>query len=197
MKYFLDFDRTIFDTPAFKRAVAKRRPLKELWREFKAALAELLTHRETDSRRRRFMRTLGTFLSHGRFVFTPDEVNKFLYPDVPAFLAANDCTIVTYGVEAFIRAKVASALTDLKVTDVVYTSSKKGPTIRRLSAQKENGPFTYVDDAVFQLVSVARYCPDVAIREMRRDGLAGDGRWPVVRSLLDFSGASSQPLPRA
>ncbi len=24
MKYFLDFDRTVFDTPAFKKAVARR-----------------------------------------------------------------------------------------------------------------------------------------------------------------------------
>ncbi|HRH24628.1 MAG TPA: hypothetical protein PK109_03515 [Candidatus Paceibacterota bacterium] len=186
MKYYLDFDRTIFDTPAFKRAVARRLPFKELWKQGKAAVVELFTHSETDSRRRRFMRSLGTFLSHGRFFFTPDEVNAYLYPDVPAFLAAHDCTIVTYGVEAFIRAKVASALTDLKVTDVVYTRHKKGPIIQRLTAQKENGPFTYVDDAVFQLVSVARYCPDVTILEMRRDGLPGDGRWPVVRSLLDL-----------
>ncbi len=188
MKYFLDFDRTIFDTPAFKKSVARRPSIAELFTQLEGAVEEMFGPASSGARFRAFRRTLGTFLSHGRFLLTPEELKGFLYPDVSAFLAANDCTIVTYGVEAFIRAKVASALTDLAVTDVIYTRNKKGPVIRRLSEDMKNGPFTYVDDAVFQLVSVARYCPNVRIYEMRRDGLPGDGRWPVARSLADLPG---------
>lgn len=185
MRYFLDFDRTIFDTPAFKKSVARRPTVGQLWVQLKAALKELFGSFEGSSRRRTFFRMLGTYMSHQRFLFSPAELKDFLYPDAVPFLASHDCTIVTYGVEMFIRAKVTSALSDLPVTDVVYTSKKKGPTIRRLTANKEEAPFVYIDDAVFQLESVARYCPEVKILEMRRDGGKGDGRWPVVHSLTD------------
>ncbi len=182
MKYFLDFDRTIFDTPAFKKSVARRPTILELLKQAKDVIASLFTH-GTERRLRLFRSALGAYLSHGRFMLTPGELKAFLYPDVPAFLATHDCTIVTYGVEMFIRAKVTSALTDIAIGDVVYTSRKKGRTIRRLTAEKESGPFVFVDDAHFQLESVARWCPDVKVVEIRRDNLPGDGRWPVVRSL--------------
>lgn len=182
MKYFLDFDRTIFDTPAFKLSVARRPTVAELGTQFRLAFAELLNPGEGLSRRRVLRRTFGTFMSHGRFAFSPEELKGFLYPDTPGFLATNDCTVVTYGVEAFIKAKVISALTNVPVTDIVYTHRKKGRTIKRLTAENE-GPFAFVDDAVFQLESVGAWCPDVLLYEMRRDGGKGDGRWPVVRSL--------------
>jgi len=133
------------------------------------------------------MRTLGTFLSHGRFVLSPQDLKKYLYPEVAAFLADHNCTIVTYGVEMFIRAKVISALTDLPVQNVVYTSRRKGPTIRRLTEDKEAAPFVFVDDARFQLESVARWCPEVIVIEIRRDSLPGDGRWPVAHTLDDLA----------
>lgn len=186
MKYFLDFDRTIYDTDAFKKSIAKRPTALELLRQFKAAIAEFFARDHAHSRRRRFARTWGTFLSHGRFSFTPEELKHFLYPEVPAFLAANDCTIVTYGVRAFITAKVTTALTDLPLTDIVYTHRKKGRTIRRLCGKTDDS-CTFVDDMVFQLASVAEWCPRVTVVEMRRNGAAGDGRWPVVHSLEELA----------
>lgn len=185
MRYFLDFDRTIFDTPAFKRSVAKRPTLGELGKQSRLALGELLDPGEGSSRRRALAKTLGTFLSHGRLAFSPDELAGFLYPDTAGFLARHDCTVVTYGVEAFIKAKVISALTNVRVTDIVYTHRKKGRTLKRLT-EEGDGPFAFVDDAAFQLESVAAWCPGIALYEMRRDGLPGDGRWPVVRSLEEL-----------
>jgi hypothetical protein len=182
MKYFLDFDRTVFDTDAFKISIARRPTVLELMRQFRSAASEFFSRDETTTRRRRFFRTWGTFLSHGRFAFTPEELKHFLYPDVPAFLAAHDCTIVTYGVRAFITAKVTTALTDLPLTDIVYTSRKKGRTIKRLRAQTDDR-CTFVDDMPFQLASVAQWCPDVAVVEIRRDQGPGTGRWPVIHSL--------------
>ncbi|MDB5195300.1 MAG: hypothetical protein JWO84_484 [Parcubacteria group bacterium] len=185
MKYFLDFDRTVYDTDAFKKSVARRPTFLELIRQFEAAVLEFARPHATMTRRRRFLRTWGTFLSHGRFTFTPEELKQFIYPDVPPFLAAHDCTIVTYGVRAFITAKVTTALTDLPLTDIVYTSRKKGRTIARLCAQAADD-CTFIDDMLFQLASVAQWCPDVTVVEMRRNGGAGDGRWPVIRSLEEL-----------
>ncbi|HYE23443.1 MAG TPA: hypothetical protein VEA92_03300 [Candidatus Paceibacterota bacterium] len=182
MRYFLDFDRTVFDTDAFKRSMSKRPTLLELLRQFDAAAVEFLRHDPNHTRRRKFLRTWGTFLSHGRFTFTPDELRHFLYSDVEPFLHSHTCTIVTYGVRAFITAKVTAALSGLPVTDVVYTSRKKGRTIARLCAAEE-GPCTFVDDMHFQLESVSAWCPNVHVIEIRRNKDAGDGRWPVIHSL--------------
>lgn len=187
MKYFLDFDRTIFDTDAFKRSMAKRPTLLVLLRQLKGAIVEFFAPDTKTTRRRRFLRTWGTFLSHGRFSFTAYELKEFLYSDVEPFLRTHDCTIVTYGVRMFITAKVTSALTDLPVADVVYTSRKKGRTIRRLS--KDQGPCTFIDDMVFQLASVSTWCPNVRVIEIRRDKKEGDGRWEVIHSLDELKSA--------
>lgn len=185
MKYFLDFDRTVFDTDAFKKSLAKRPTLLELVGQFEAAVLEFLKHDETVTRRRRFFRTWGTFLSHGRFTLSSEELRQFLYPDVAPFVAAHDCTIVTYGVRAFITAKVTTALADMPFKDIVYTSRRKGRTIARLIAE-ETEECTFVDDMIFQLVSVSAWCPNVHVVEIRRNGEKGDGRWPVIHSLAEL-----------
>lgn len=193
MKYYFDFDRTVFDTESFKRAYAKRPSVTELWRQAKEVVREFFSSSRSVPKRRVFTRTLGTFLSHRRFGFVPEELKEYLYPDAVAFLAAHsaDCTIVTYGVRAFITAKVANALTSFPLGDIVYTPRKKGRTLRRLTEGKE-GPFIFVDDAQFQLESVGRTCPDIQLFEIRRDGHTGDGRWPVIRSFDELPVPSQQ-----
>jgi len=186
MKYFIDFDRTVFDTDAFKKSIAGGPTLRELVTQFRDAVIEFFQHDPTTRRRQRFTRTWGTFLSHGRFAFKPEELTHFLYPDVEPFLSTHDCTIVTYGVRAFITAKVATTLRHLPVTDIVYTSRKKGPTIKRLT-EAANDSCTFIDDMHFQLASVSRWCPDVQVIEMRRDGKEGTGSWPVIRSLAEVT----------
>jgi hypothetical protein len=138
MKYFLDFDRTIFDTPSFKKAIAKRPTVLELLRQTKEVAKEILSPGEDMTRRRTLFRTFGTFMSHGRFTISPEEVGMYLYPDVPDFLRAHECTIVTYGVRAFITAKVSATLKEFSNTPIVYTSRKKGRTIKRLSAEAKD-----------------------------------------------------------
>lgn len=190
MKYFVDFDRTIFDTESFKKAFARHATARELWLQFVATIKEFFSGTRTLPKRRIATRTLGTYASHGRFGFTPAELKLYLYPDALTFLEAHgpDTTIVTYGVRAFITAKVTSALTDIHVRDVVYTHQKKGRTIRRLT-EKEDELCVFVDDAQFQLRSVTRACPSVACIEIRRDGASGAGTWPVIRSFDELSAA--------
>ncbi len=185
MKYFLDFDRTVFDTDSFKKAIARRPTVLELLRQLRAAAAEFVSPTTQMRRGRTFLKTFGTFMSHGRFAFTPEELKQFLYPDVEPFLKSHDCTIVTYGVRAFITAKVTTALTDLPLTDIVYTSRKKGRTIKRLS-ESANDDCTFVDDMIFQLASVSAWCPDVQVIEIRRNHAAGDGRWRVINSFEEL-----------
>lgn len=184
MIYFLDFDRTIFDTPAFKKFVGKQPTLTQLFHQGKAVITELFSHSDSHSQRRIFEKIFGTFVSHGHLDLKHEDLKEFLYPDVTPFLEqhAQNTIIVTYGVRAFITAKVTAALTHFPLGNIVYTRRKKGRTIRRLCKGKE-GPFTYVDDAHFQLKSVHKYCPNVKIIEMRRDKQPGDGRWPVIHSL--------------
>ena len=188
MRYFVDFDRTVFDTPAFKKAFAKRATLPELLRQLGVVLKEAVSPDRKISIRLVFSRALGTFASHGRLGFTPDELRGYLYPDAIAFFEthAAETTIVTFGVRAFITAKVANALTDVPLHDIVYTPRKKGRTLRRLTRDR-SGPLTFVDDAVFQLASVSRACPELEVVEMRRDGREGDGRWRVIRSFDELA----------
>jgi hypothetical protein len=190
VKYFLDFDRTVFDTVSFKKAIAHRPAALEVLRQVPAALTEIISPGRSTTRRRAFSQAFGTFMSHGRFAFTPDQLREYLYPDVPEFLRTHDCTIVTYGVRAFITAKVTTALNDLPLTAIVYTSRKKGRTIRRLAGKMQN-ECTFIDDAHFQLESVARWCPDVTVVEIRRDKKKGDGRWRVINSLSEIESAPS------
>lgn len=194
MQYFFDFDRTVFDTESFKRAYAKRPTLRELLHQAKETIKEFFSSTRSVSRYRIFSRALGTYLSHRRFGFVPEELKEYLYPDAAAFLAANseNSTIVTYGVRAFITAKVANALTSYSLGDIVYTPRKKGRTLRRLTHGKE-GPFIFVDDAHFQLESVGNVCPEIQLYEIRRDGHAGDGRWPVIRSFEELYKVIPEP----
>ncbi len=185
MKYFLDFDRTIFDTDQFIVSLEKRPTLRELMHQFYETIEEFFASGQKISRRRRFFKTWGTFLSHGRFMFSSRELQGFLYPDVPEFLRTHDCTIVTYGVRAFITAKVTTALSNMPLTDIVYTSRKKGRSIRRLT-KGTTEKCIFVDDMVFQLDSVARWCPQVEVIEIRRNNGTGDGRWRIIHSLEEL-----------
>lgn len=185
MKYFLDFDRTIYDTDAFKKEIKKRPPVLELLRQGGSAFAEFIAAEKGITRRRTFFRTFGTFASHGRFALEAEVLREFLYPDAVEFLKTHSCTIVTYGVRAFITAKVATALTDFPDLHVEYTSRHKGRTIRRLT-KDETEQCIFIDDKVFQLASVSAWCPKVKCIEIRRDKRKGDGRWPVIHSFEDL-----------
>ncbi len=198
MTYFLDFDRTLFDTVSFKKTLSRRFSLTNLREQFKTTFTKKVTPldpvvpalvRKKMSKRARVRLAAATYSATGRFGFTPQELRNFLYPEVPEFLEKHgkDIIIVTYGVQSFITAKVTSALDGFVVKDVVYTPHRKGPVIKRLIANNP-GPFVFCDDMHFQLHSVAAACPEVQIFEMRRGeiGTEPDGTWPVVHSLTDL-----------
>ena len=185
MHYFVDFDRTVFDTPSFKKAFARRAGIGELLRQAWIVVKAAFDPERTVPLRRIAATAFGTFASHGRFGFTPGELKQYLYPDAVSFFKthAADITIITYGVRSFITAKVTDALTDVPLRDIIYTHQKKGRVLRNY-LENSTEPVAFIDDAVFQLESVSRHCPEVSCVEIRRDGRKADGRWPVIR---DFS----------
>lgn len=190
MHYFVDFDRTVFDTPSFKKAYARRAGIGELLAQAWVVVKAAFDPERSVPLRRIATAAFGTFASHGRFGFTPGELRQYLYPDAVSFFTthAADITIITYGVRSFITAKVTDALTDVPLRDIIYTHKKKGRVLRNY-LENNTEPVTFIDDAVFQLESVARHCPEVSCIEIRRDGGTGDGRWPVIRDFTELATA--------
>jgi hypothetical protein len=185
MTNFIDFDRTIFDTPAFKKMLTEEFSIKDIPEDLRKIFSKKEDEKvEEVVKQHGLMHTAATFFATGRSGFAPDELSHYLYPEVPEFLKAHgsNTMIVTYGVEAFITAKVSSALAEFSLKRIVYTVEEKGHVMSELTKEIP-GPWRFIDDAIFQLESVAKMCPDVEIFEMRRDGAAGDGRWPVIHSL--------------
>lgn len=168
MTYFLDFDRTLFDTDPFKEYLQERLGVVGATEaEFYAKLTEALKSSES--------------------MFARGELEKFIYPDAREFLEARaqKTVIVTYGNPDLQRAKIESALATLQVDALYVGAVRKGEFMRdRVSSYV--GPYAFVDDTVVELENMKTHCPDIPCFEMRRDGEAGDGRFPVIRSLAEL-----------
>lgn len=173
MTYFLDFDRTLFNTEAFI-AHLEQRPDAErfLKRQSESALEAIL----------------GMFVRSGERVFAPEELTPFAYPDAVEFVRAKSdaVTILTFGFPEWQRRKVEAAFGERAASSALYTSNvMKGVYL------KKHGDFSgdalFVDDSPSQLEDVARHFPQMSLYQMRRDGREGDGRWPVIRSLAELA----------
>lgn len=139
MKYFLDFDRTLFDTHAFVTAVADdgRDALlstPEIWQHYQAA----------------------DFLYH--------DVEHFFHSKAQA-----DCTIVTAVTEVsgkdahgFQKAKVEQAPITSFVKDFTYVVGEKGECMRALVKNlPADEPIVFIDDKIEQCLAVKQSVPQV------------------------------------
>lgn len=171
MRYYLDFDRTLFDTDSFITSLAERPELREA---AKLPAAE-------------FAPELNRMTKEGTLTFAPGELSRFLFPDAASFLREkeNAVTIITSLNAAFQESKVKSALTGIPRMSVMYTDEvRKGEYL---------APHTHLhagavlaDDSVVELEILMEKCPSLKLYEMRRNGKEGDGRWPVIRSLAEL-----------
>lgn len=153
MRYYLDFDRTIFDTDAFVT----------YWHQRAVAAG-------------------GT-----EPIFAPGELSQFLYSDAAQFLRdkENAVTIITFGEQALQEAKIKSALYGIPRMAVMYTGVvRKGDFLAPHTHLHHDA--VLVDDSPEELEVLAAACPDLQLYEIRRDGGAGDGRWPVVRLVSEL-----------
>lgn len=172
MRYFLDFDKTLFNTDAFIGYLCEKINTPEL--------AKLPQSERNDV-------ALSAYET-GKITFEDGELAQFVYGDVAEFLrlAANNATIVTFGSPGLQKAKIENALSHIPRLQVVYTLGKdKGPFVKEQLGES-GSESVFVDDAVALLESVALSCPNAHIFEMRRDGKPGDGRWRVVTSLYEL-----------
>lgn len=191
MRYFLDFDRTLFDTDAFNAALPDEPGCAEFSEELRAVVArgrdETLTG---GAARAAAWKKLDEAVVDGRLSFAPGYLSRFLYGDVLEGLSTlgSNAAIITFGNRRWQQAKVESALPECGL-DVVYVdSSFKAEAFAVMEGfVAENS--VLVDDRVAELAAVAEALPALQLFEMRRDGREGDGRWPVIRSLSEL------PLP--
>ncbi len=171
--YFLDFDRTLFDTNAFVEYL-RVRPGTE--------------HIVTEESKTPIGHTLGTMAEFGALSFAAGELARFVYPDVPEFLRmlGNEATIVTSGNPVFQKMKIASALVGIPRVSALYVGDEpKGPFLA-LRHASYGGAQIFTDDRPIELESISEHCPSIRLFEMRRDGAPGDGRWSVIRSISEL-----------
>lgn len=171
MRYYVDFDRTCFDTDSFIEYVKVREDTKHV-----AELPEM-----------ELAGKLNDMTKDGTLAFAPGELSRFLFADAAQFLRdkENAVTIITFGNKEFQEIKVKSAIHGIPRMSVMYTGDiRKGLYL---------GPHTHlhadailVDDSPLELETLAKECPPMKLYEMRRDGGEGDGRWPVIHSLTEL-----------
>jgi hypothetical protein len=170
MTFFLDFDRTLFDTDALIAYMAERADMKDVY-----SLPEDEIKKE-----------LGRRAEDGNLTFAPGELARFVYSDSEDFLNRHpDAVIVTHGNAALQRIKVENVFSHL-TTKVFYTTEefRKGQYLHEKLGAPHDGVF--VDDRPVELESVTEHCPTFRVFEMRRDGKEGSGKYPVIHSLAEL-----------
>jgi hypothetical protein len=171
MRYFIDFDRTLFDTDSFIAYLAERPDVGAATQQEEMALAALLDARAKD----------------GSLTFEPGELSRFLFPDAAAFLREkeNAVTIITFGNPALQEIKVKSALYGIPRMSVMYTGAVRKGAFLAPHTHLHEGAIA-VDDSPLELELLAESCAPIDLYEIRRDSGAGDGRWPVIGSLAEL-----------
>jgi hypothetical protein len=170
--YFLDFDRSAFDTETFTAYLRTK----------------LIDPEVSNLSTTELGLAMNALIQEGIVTFAPGELSQFLYEDAARVLRdkENGVMFITFGNPAFQRAKVESAIYGIPRISTIYTGDMRkgdfiGPHIGMYGATS-----VFVDDTPVELEILAARCPQAVLYEMRRDGGLGDGRWPVIRSLSEL-----------
>jgi len=188
MTYFLDFDRTLFDTDAYNRGLLDI-PACKPFRDELQALLEAPPHAvPTKQERDAIWDKLSALLISGELSFAPGELAKYVYPDVPEFLRmlGNEAIIITYGEKTRQKAKVDSAFAGIVRLTTLYTEDKLKAEYFEQYPHLLAASSLFVDDRALELETMEKLFPQVKLFQMVRGGGPGDGRWTVVRSLSDL-----------
>lgn len=169
MTWFLDFDRTIFDTDRFIRHVHRN---------------NLGSHSLGEGAIGKIWNEL---VKSGKLKFFPGELTSFLYQDALEFFKRHpgECVIMTYNNPALQKAKIKSSFFEVITPEpkVLYTlQQRKGHFLEDI-LKRFTTPYRFVDDSVDELLLVGKSCMGVEIYEMRRDDKAG---MAVYRTLKSF-----------
>ncbi len=186
MTYFLDFDRTLFDTDAFNASLVDEPGCAPFADVLRATVAKKRDDTLSGGAgRQEAWRLVSEALLYGDLTFPPGHLSRFLYPEVLSVLEvlATDAVIMTYGDIELQRVKIKSALPGL-VARVIYTGDKSKAVV--LAEEGFTGTALFIDDRAVELAACAASFPELTLFEIRRDGRPGDGRWPVIRSLQEL-----------
>lgn len=189
MIYFLDFDRTLFDTDAYLHTL----PNHPGCASFKEELEEVLSQKRDDTvsggeQRLEVWNKVSDAIRSGEISFAPGELSHFLYADVSEFLRmmGNEAIIVTYGEPERQKIKIESALSHIVRRTVLYIDMKSKAEFLSTWPGYYGQEAVLVDDRPQELEALMNAFPALKLFEMRRDAREGDGRWPVLHTLSDL-----------
>lgn len=189
MTYFLDFDRTLFDTDSFTPTLIDNPACVDLKEEIQMLVD---TPRDKSIKggagRVEVWAKLNQLCVEGKLKFAPKELSRFVFPDVFNFLEqkGTHSVILSYGHDSWIRSKIQSALDGFPVEKIMYAHDREKGVALKVILKDFAGPYLLVDDLATQLDSVSIHCPDVGLYEIRRDGKEGSGRHAVIHSLSEL-----------
>ncbi len=189
MIYFLDFDRTLFDTDRFADDLPNFPVADEIRDELRSAIDENRASTLTmDRGQHGAWQKLYEAVRANPLSFRPGELEPYLYRDAAEFLRSlgNEAIVITFGDEAWQKAKVESALAAVVRLTVLYTGKKLKAEYLKDWPGYYGQPAVYADDRPHELEVMTAAYPAMRAFEMRRDGAPGDGRWPVIRSLAEL-----------
>ena len=172
MTWFLDFDRTIFDTDRFIRYVHTNHFRSHGLGE--GAIGKIWNEQ----------------VESGKLKFFPGELTSFLYQDALKFFKRypGKCVIMTYDNLALQKAKIKSSFFEVIMPEpeVLYTlQQRKGHFLENI-LKRFTMPYRFVDDSVDELSLVGESGMGVEIYEMRRDGKVGGIDYPTLKSFDDL-----------
>lgn len=193
MTFFLDFDRTLFDTYSSYHYLSKKL---EVVPEVKVLFDEVMLGKEKfnldNPQRADVAAAMERIFTDGTISLEPGEYAEYVYPDAQTFLDAHGAhsVIVTANraCPSYQQAKLEASGLFAIVQEVRNIPFGKGDTKGKEVAElvnKYDGPHVFVDDHDTQLDAVAAYCPEVRAYEMRRDGKEGSGRHRTIQSFAE------------
>lgn len=189
MTYFIDFDRTLFNTDAFNASLADEPACAPFADQLRAVLCKKRDESIAGGQERlNVWQKVSEVITSGALSYAPGVLEKYLYADVREFMreAANEAIIITYGEVERQRVKIESAFGTMTRITVLYTGFVSKADYLKTWPGYHGGVSVLVDDRVIELAGVVEAFPTIRLFEMRRDGGAGDGRFPVITSLAQL-----------
>lgn len=189
MTYFLDFDRTLFDTDAYNRSLLDRTECASIKDELSVILSAPYSELGSDSPERKIAwDKVSALMQEGTLSFAPGELTPFVYPDVVEFLRqlGNEAIVITYGEKLRQKIKVESALAGIVRLTVLYTGDQHKAEFLTSYPHLIPGKALFVDDYARELENMAGAFPHVSLYQMCRTSVEGDGRWPIISTLHEL-----------
>lgn len=191
MTYFLDFDRTLFDTDSFSPTLLDNSACASIKDDLSTYIMKPRDHTIKGGEGRfETWKKLDRLVEDGTLRFVPGELARFVFPDALDFLERHgkESVILTFGHQHWIRAKIESAFSGVPVERVIYAhDSEKGLVLAKEEKYHADftGPYLLVDDLASQLDSVKAHCPDIELVEIARRK-EPSGRYRAIRSLAEL-----------